>query len=234
MLVKQLKRVNELDTEINTLHERLADLYAERSRLIGDDALLPSPAAKQLEAKAVHRELTAAWQTHSIKLPTYASLSKKLQVAVQIVNGLQADNPYLAGKLHIVAVPPHKTLFKALDQAHFRIAEDALANAAKPAGWSVIVVTDPQFSLPVESLSDSDEFRYKQYDCRALGLNQCIAAELQGVRVIEPENWTVLIKDSLDGTVPCATRHDGRILVELDDVSALLGNNYLQPVIEAA
>ncbi len=246
MLYQQLSRVNELDNTINDLHQRLADLYAERSQLItGNTSTATQPVnldvTARLDPKAVYDRLAEVWKLiDNVKLPSYKSLTKRLEQATAIVDHLQAENPHLTGKLTIVAVPPRKTLAKVLSSPEFeRTFEFADKNMLdKSTAWSLVVITALEFSLPVQNLDsfvDGHEFQYKGYDCRGLGINQLVAAELQGVPVVSEGNWTLLLKDSSgphDGSVPCATIRGQQIVVDMDDADCLLGNNYLQPAIE--
>lgn len=247
MLYKQLNRVNELDNTIKDLHQKLADLYAERSRIMSGASNAPesqipfeAEITERLDPKAVYERLVDCWKTAGVKLPAYKSLSARLEKATAIVDHLQNENPQLEGKLNIVAVPPSKTLSKLLTSHSgmvFEFADDDMLD--KTAAWSLVVIADRSLGLPIQSLESflkGHEFQYKGYGCRGLGVNQLLAAELQGVQILSEEYWTLLLRDSThvyEGSVPCATIRGEHVVVDTDKADCLLGSNYLLPAIEA-
>ena len=247
MLYKQLQRINELDQQIHDMHQKLAEYYRERAELTATQnpqPAKPNNASSQLPSiNDSYAQLQNLWQQHGIKVPARASLQKKLTKAHNIMESLLADNPQLAGKLHIVAIPPQTQLEKLLTHpnplaSRYVFTEDYHANISlRSSVWSIIVLTGQEFSLPIDTLSDSlgkDELSYKTYDCRALGVRETIAADIQGIPVVTDNNWTLLLKDAKSADyIPCVTKQDNQLVFEIEDARGLLGNNYVQPAVAA-
>jgi hypothetical protein len=234
MLYRQLKRVNELDSEINNLHKRLASLYAERSQLISGTNP-PKEPVSLTDPRGIYDNLASGWDKFDVKMPAYKSVSGKIRSAAGILDRLQAENPHLANKLSVVAVPPYATVAKLAGKLDLEFPDRQLAGlTAKSKAWKFLVVTDYEFCLPVKPLMDQvDDFFYKDYDCRALGVLGLIAAELQGVKVTGEDSWTLLLADYQEGRVPCAIKRGDKIVIDTDEAGSLIGNNNLLPVIEA-
>lgn len=240
MLYKQLQRINEIDQQIHDMHLRLAEYYRERASLLGESTpprLFPVVAT---DPQHLYDQLVADWKTYNLQLPTYNSFKKRLQSATEAIDGLVSDNPQLAGNLHLIAVPPQSKLDKLLsDRAlsnHYLFTEDFKVAAPKrSAAWKLLLITSPDFSLPVDRLSGNlgaDEFHYKQYDCRGLGVRDVIAANLLGYEVATDSNWTLLLDDATSTShIPCVTKQGDQLIFDIDDASCLLGNNYVQPAI---
>lgn len=249
MLYKQLQRFNELDKQIHDMHQKLAEYYRERAELTAADNTAATAAT--IRTKTVHTpsidelytNLQQVWQPHGIKLPTRATLQKKLTKARSIMEDLLVDNPQLTGKLHVIAIPPQNQLEKLLTHpnplaSRYVFTEDYHANISlRSSVWSIIVITGQEFSLPIDKLSDSlgkDELTYKTYDCRALGVRETIAADIQGIPVVTDNNWTLLLKDAKTADyIPCVTKQENQLVFEIEDARGLLGNNYVQPAIAA-
>jgi hypothetical protein len=239
MLYKQLQRITELDKQIEDMHARLAEYYRERAQLASDTPRtkeVSDAPASTVEPQALYDLLKAAWPT----LPAYKGLASRLAKADKAINALIQDNHQLAGNLTVVAVPPQAELDKILTKAgltdRYLFTEDYRAQPApRSKAWSIIIVTGPTFALSVDQLSDSlgkHEFTYKQFDCRALGVREAIAADLQGLEIATDSNWTLLLKDATSANhVPCVTKQDDRLIFDIDDARCLLGNNYMQPAI---
>ena len=254
MLYKQLQRINQLDQQIHDLHLKLSEYYAERARLTEGDTPAPEPVVLQsvepsvvtsliptTDPQQLYNQLVTTWQQHSIKLPAFKSLRKRLTKAATIIDTLQAANPQLNGNLSVVAAPPQKQLDQLIQSGtvvhKYVFSEDYDFQTTASTTWNIVVVTSLDFSLPIEQISDTlgaAEFEYKSYDCRALGVRELIAADIQGVEIMTDSNWTLLLKDATDSTyVPCVTLQGETVVFDIDDTRCLLGNNYLQPAIEA-
>lgn len=242
MLYNQLQRITEIDEQIHDMHLRLADYYRERATLTGEPVtpeVLDTPVITT-SPSALYRQLQAAWQPFGLTLPTYKTLAKRLLVAAEIIDSLTAENHQLAGNISAIAVPPQAQLDKLIARGNlphtYLFTEEFLAHAPKrTTGWKIIVVTGPDFALPVDGLSDllgQAEFTYKQWDCRGLGVRETIAADILGLEVVTANNWTLLLGDARSQQhIPCATKQDTKLVFDLDDARCLLGNNYLQPAI---
>jgi hypothetical protein len=247
MLLQQLTRVKEIDTQISDLHARLTNLYDERAGLLSFSSLTPellevaatsAAAPTPLTPKSLYASLKSNWRMHTIALPAQKTLQTKLQKAILIMDELVADNSQLAGQLTVVVVPPFKLLERpALALETLRIVEpNLLASTKKSQIWSLLVVVqNPDFSTEITNLQSfigNADYMYKNYDCRGLGVQELLAAELQGVHVTEQGSWTLLLKGVQDdSTVPCATSLDEKVLLDIDDTNGLLGQNYLCPAI---
>lgn len=243
MLYNQLQRITELDTQIQDMHARLAEYYRERAQLTsGTPSTLrtetvTTPVAA-VSSQAIYDQLKAAWPT----LPAYKSIARRLNKAAKTIDALIYENHQLAGNLTVVAVPPQAELDKIIAKAgltdRYLFTEDYMARSvSRSKAWSIVIVTSPTFALSVDQLSDSlgkDEFTYKQFDCRALGVREAIAADLQGLEIATDSNWTLLLKDATSANhVPCVTMQDDRLIFDIDDARCLLGNNYMQPAVAA-
>jgi hypothetical protein len=108
----------------------------------------------------------------------------------------------------------------------------------KTKSWSFVVVIDREFSFQVDNIQallEGNELSYRDYNCDALGVQELIAAELQGVKAVGDDGWTLLIKDSVAGKyIPCAKRLNDQVVFDVDDADCLLDSNFLQPAIQAA
>jgi hypothetical protein len=250
MLYDQLVRINELDGQIADMQKSLADLYSQRAVLLdrGHKATtaptLPKATRSQSvhqQAKATHDALTQSWATYKVKLPAFKLLQSKLEKTCRLVRKLEADNTALKGKLVVVAVPPTKALLAAAEASpvNFVFSDERLEfNVVDNKSWSFVVIMDPKFAVAIYSLSrflETNEYWYEQSDCRALGVAELMAAELQGIPLTDHESWTVLLRDlEAEQAAPCAIRHGNSIVFDLDDIDSLLGTNYLHPAIAAA
>jgi hypothetical protein len=235
MLYKQLQRITELDKQIQDMHIRLAEYYRERASLT---AGTEAPATAKLpevtpavDPKSIYVQLKAAWPT----LPAYKTLSKRLAEAATTIDKLVTNNHQLANNLTVVAVPPQPQINKIItDSNRYLFTEGYTAPTAKRS-WGLIIVTAANFALSVDQLSDSlgkHEFTYKQFDCRALGVREAIAADHQGLEITTDNNWTLLLSDAVDAQhIPCVTKQGDQLIFDIDDARYLLGNNYLQPAI---
>jgi hypothetical protein len=242
MLYKQLQRINQLDQQIHDMHAQLAEYYRERAALTGNTSPVeqasPTP-IKKVTTKKLYDEIESSWLQYGIALPKYDSLKARLKKASDVMASLIADNPQLAGNLHLIAVPPQKQLDQLMTypsplKNHYLFTEDYQAHK-RATGWNIVVITGPEFSLPIDKLNDSlgkDDFTYKSYDCRGLGVREAIAATIQDIEVVTDNNWTLLLKDATSTSyIPCVTKQDNKLVFEVDDASCLLGNNYVQPAI---
>jgi hypothetical protein len=246
MLYKELVRVSELDKQIADLHHNLTELYAERSAIIKNRPAQTIKTTKQNQASgsalAVYNNLSLTWQELEVALPPYAVLQKKLKRIMTLKTQLEADNNSLNGKMYVVAVPPFTTLEKAMKTAdqtnnrHFHVADETIfQKIRKSKVWSLVLVFDGMFDQPVGNLKKSEDFFYQTHDCLALGVQELIAAELQGVNISSENGWTLLLKDSWDGKyIPSSTVQNGNVVIDIDDAGGLLGSNYIRPAVKAA
>lgn len=255
MLYQQLIRVNEIDTEIATLHQSLMGLYAERATLVqaGTDQASALPLSEKAEtankptdwnAESSYAALQKAWNIHNVKLPSFKTLRRKLEKACNVAKQLESDSVELRGKLSFVAVPPSHTLEKVLHTKNQErsvlpaMDADLLAGLSKTKGWSLLLIMDISLGIQVYGLQAflaSQDYVHDNYDCRGLGLSELVAAELQGVKAVAEDGWTLLLKDH-QPTAPvlCAQYVEGRIMLDTDDADCLLDDNYLQPAIHVA
>lgn len=243
MLYQQLQRVQELDKQINDLHIKLADIYKERATLTTQDAVATPKGHTQPSADDISNQLAATWRAHGITTPKTKQFSKKLQHAASIVESLTADNPQLIDNIQVVAVPPQKQLDTLLTHpnplaSRYVFTEDYHQNISlKSSAWNIVVITSPEFALAIDQLDETlgkDTLRYKNHDCRALGVRETIAADISGVNVVTENNWTLLLKDAKNHDfIPCVTSHNNQLVFEIEDARGLLGNNYVQPAVTA-
>lgn len=246
MLLQQLTRVKEIDDQISDLHDHLTNLYNERADLMAFSSITPEAFAVKpslittpaTTPKALYTELKNSWQSQAVSLPTQKTLQTKLQKALRVIAELTTENPQLAGHLHVVAVPPFKQLKEIVVSRPdlFRFAElDIFKHVKKSQTWSLVVVAEPAFSTEIPDLGafiSAEEYMHGGYDCRGLGVQELLSAELQGIPLHEAHTWTLLLKDMHGDTfIPCATLLDNRLNIDIDDAHGLLGTNYLCPAI---
>ena len=228
MLQKQLQ----LATEIEQLQSRLAECYRERANL--EQPTNTKPAT----AKALYDSAKQAWNGLGITVPAYTTLSPRLKRAATTMQELISNNPNLQGNLHVVLVPPSRQLDEAMLTKRYEFtAEYQLTKPVRRTTWGVIIVTSGEFAQPIIALEDdlgAQAFSQQNYDFRALGVREAIAADLLGLDVIASgeNSWTVLLKDTTDVTsIPCVSRRHGRVIFDIDDAHCLLGDNRLHPAI---
>ncbi len=253
MLYKELKRANDLDEAIAGLHEHLADLYKERASLlqassdsvktVGSNASTKAPKPSPIDVEGSYYALQARWNDLGANFPSLKKIEKKLQKACELQQQLESDNPDLRGKLTIVAVPPFKSLEKilagnSLPAQSFSLDAELFDNIRKAKSWTLLIAVDAALSLPIYGLKaflERQEYIYNGHDCRGMGIQELIAAELQGVESVFENSWTVLLKDQPGAKdVLCATYEDGQIVFSTEDTDCLLGENYLGLMIKAA
>ncbi len=249
MLYNQLKQVNEIDGKVNDLHSQLVHLYTERAKLLeldppstGETIAQPVTTAPTPHTPfAAYIRLKQQWEKCDVTMPAFSSLRTKLKKACGIMEGFEKGNPKLAGKLTLVAVPPYKLLQKLTDLIPHRpfsfTDPEIFKNIKKTNAWSFMVVVDPEFSMKVDDAQDfehSSELTDKGYDCNGLGIQELIAAEMQGVDLLQRDGWTLLLKDMRDDRhVPCVTANQDNLVFAVDDASCLLGSNFIQPAVLA-
>ncbi|HVI60582.1 MAG TPA: hypothetical protein VM535_00300 [Candidatus Saccharimonadales bacterium] len=247
MLYKELKRANDLDAAIAGLHEHLADLYKERASLLRSTSAPTETDAKPAKPHKINVEgsyyaLRSKWNSLGANFPDLKKIDKKILKALDLQQKLEANNPDLRDKLTIVAVPPFKTLEKilagdSLAAQSFLLDDEIFQNVRKTTSWSLVIMVDATLCLPIYGLKgflERREFIYDGHDCRGMGLNELIAAELQGVSVVFEDSWTVLLKgQTKPKDVLCATYENGLIVFSTEDTDCLLGENYLGLTIKA-
>ncbi len=245
MIYEELVRVGDLDKQIADLHQALTQLYSERSNILqknigpigGDEKTDPNDAAL-----IIYNKLLATWKELNVTIPSYSMLRKKIIKAVQLQTELVNLNDALRDKVYVVAVPPFKTLdsaMKAISKKgtpRFQFADENIRkNMSKTKVWSFVLVFDAAFDQKVENVMDQDDYFYEQYDCRAFGVQELVAAELQGIKSTPASHWVLLLKDGQnDKFIPSATFQNGNIILDIDDANGLLGSNYIRPAIKAA
>ena len=230
-----LKRVKEIDAHITELHDSLQQLYKERALLVSKKG----HTAAGNNSKEIYQVLAHIWLAAGLKLPSYSIVRKKLDKILELQQALEQGNRNLAGKTYVVAVPPFSQLEKLIGftAPKFEFREDVLDKAMKSRVWSFILVFDLGFAQPVKGARrfiETREHFYNQYDCARLGVQELIAAEIQGVKVLPKNGWTLLFKDGLDGDeILCAERDGATVFFDIDDTDALLDDNYLIPAARA-
>ncbi len=237
MLLQDLNRVNKIDAEIASLHKHLSKLYSERSKL--SDTVFDSPANTSAEivpstpvetSKALPDQLSDVWGAHGITLPKTKSFKAKLEKAqTELQNLTDYQEPV------IVVVPPRKKLEAAVKQSGIASADllTALSETPKSTAWSVLILCSGGVLGVTASVLPSDLGKYDGHT--ALGVQEALAATLQGVEIAWPSGWTLLLKDVKDGQqVPCLTRNDNQLVLDTDDGTCLLGENYVMPAIKVA
>lgn len=251
MLYKQIKRVNELDSQIMHMHEALADLYAERKELFAqvgsentitiaaptESSVVIRPKKQQTAAKQLYDDLALTWRQIGPALPSYSELKPKLEHALRLRERLAKEEPVLAEAAVVVAVPPYRVLKDLVRHngrgISFSFEEESLSvRLPKTKTWSFVIITAPQHSVPiteVDDIGDRAVFDRSGFDMRGLDTAAYMAAALQGVPLLPNGTWTLLLKGTANTTeLPCVLRQDGHLSFETDDSAYLVGDNYVQ------
>ncbi len=231
MIYKELLRVAEIDAEINALHDKLGQLYAERQ-----DIIVPSPVASTDQLRQTYQLLEEQWGMAGLTIPRFESLQPRLRQAVAVRDQLLAEHPSLADKLAITLVPPQRSLQKSYaaqpDSPVISLADDITAKQSQR--WSILVVIEaPQFIADnnLRGFMERQDYLYQDYDCRALGLQELLAYGLQTGNWPANDSWTLLLKDADDQQVLCAQLRNDVLVVDRDEQDSLLGRNYFKPAI---
>ncbi|MDQ5972727.1 MAG: hypothetical protein QG553_886 [Patescibacteria group bacterium] len=232
MIYKELLRVAEIDAEINALHDKLGQLYAERQ-----DIIIPQPVADNGDqVRQAYQLLEEQWGMLGATIPRFDSLQPRLQKAVAIREQLLADHPSLADKLVITLVPPQRSLQKCYqaqpDVPSISLADDIAAKQSRR--WTLLVVIEaPQYLADnnLRGFMERQDYLYQEHDCRALGLQELMAYGLQTGLWPQADSWTLLLKDADDQQVLCAQLRNDVLVVDRDEQDSLLGRNYFKPAI---
>lgn len=249
MLVTQLKKILELDAQINNMHRELATLYEERKAMVESDPVAVSSEpliGRDDWIRQQYDKLKAAWECYDIALPSLKQLHYKLNKAYDITGDLSAAMPSLANKLGVVAVPPN-TLLAFPVPFGLRVRQDFIdgqdyvnTDLALPVGcrqWKIVVVYSENAGLPMGLTKDilqSKSYHIGGYDTRALGAVEYAAMTLQYQHPIDDGTWTLLLKGcTATSPVVSATFADGRYRFDSDDAGAGLDIDYFRPAVEA-
>jgi hypothetical protein len=250
MVYHDFLKVNEIDTEIMTLHTKLAALYEERSKLFGAPNALHTEIGKSTqttpqiktatavtEADALYELMKQNWAKYELTVPKYATLQKSLQKALLTLSQLSETKAY-AEHLYVLLIPPKTLLQKAMSQPNApkiqpKCVERYLTNTKK--SWQVAIVFDNKLRVPIDSFHQFFESgqRYIQgFDALGLTVHAFVAAYLQGLVLADNNAWTCLLADRTSNvSAPCAQYFDDTMYITLDDSAGILGQNYFNPTI---
>lgn len=255
MLAKQLKKVIEIDEQINSIHQELSDLYAERAKITEDEetAAAESQAEKPEEltqdrwTQMQYQRLSSAWQTYDIAVPSKKSLAEKLNKAYDLIMELSAKAPDLDGKLTVVLVPPHKQLPFPVPSAIREKTDETRENdfvnpelemPRKTKGWKVLVAYNAPEGMYLgnaESIVEYDLHKFAGHAMNDLGLREYTALTLQE-KNIDTSSWTMLLKDQQPSadSVTIASQHDGRFRFDLTESNSIFSDDRFRPAVEVA
>lgn len=243
MILGDLTRVNQIDSQIGDLQQDLSSLYAERRQLLRSKSVKPTAPKQSLAtAEPIYKQLSQQWQLHGVKLPALTVLKSRIESASQIASQLEQANNVLKGAVRIVAVPPFKTIMQATGSTDSPIKLvyaqpdlEMLAQATKQ--WQILVVINKQlgiYSQDFDIFMDQKEYQYNGLDCRALGLQELLASGLQTGIWPADNQWLLLLKDVSDKQILCAVKRGNQLTVDVDMTDVLLGYNYFNPAILVA
>ncbi len=248
MLLKQYKRVMEIDDSINDLHEQLRSLYSERSTLtVGTEHDRAGLSQKIKEnsvdvswEQSVYAKLHTSWQRYTADFPLYEELHVKLTAAHHLIDTLHAQS---IDAYEVIIIPPSKILNSLsktgiFEKNNIYVSNDLnIINSSRSRSWHVYVVMVNPLGLPFVSF---DEFK-KQTQHVVSGLEmtsfnvQHYAAFLLAYNQwVDQNSWCVLTTeaDYKKNTVPCVSKVGGSYQFELDALDVLIGRNHFRPVIE--
>lgn len=237
MLLNDFRQINQLDTEIASLHQRLNDLYQKRSALaVPDKQALQSIAqhynqtfSQADSAEALYQHLVTAWGKREVAVPTFRTLKARLQKVTAVQASLTSQYPELANQLEVVLVPPTAVLQELLNKdaaAAQQIILDGQLEASHK--WRLYVVYAASHGLPLEHPS------HKELSNRALGVNQYIALVAQEELLLDEQSWTVLLNqvEPHATTAPCVHFSNQSYRFMTDEIDSVFNDNTFRPARE--
>lgn len=253
MLVKQLKKVIEIDERINTIHRELSDLYSQRAQ-ITEEKDIPEITSKEENPEELSQErwvskhyqkLSSTWQNYGIKIPSKKTLQPKLVKANELIVELSAKAPDLEGKLSVLLVPPHKQfpfpVKSELREKQNTINASDFVNPEYPSvkkskAWKVLVVYGAQQGLYLgnaEMIFGNNSYMFSNHDMRDLGIREYAALTLQE-KDIDKQSWTMFLSDqqTIDDTVAIAGCIDNRYRFDLTETNSIFSDDRFRPAIE--
>lgn len=253
MLLKHLDQVAEIDDMINQIHDELADLYRERSVLMGGKITASPKFHKVIAAKQndwmtdQYQALKATWKQYDVTVPAYATLKTRLQKARKAIAKLEAAKPDWKDQLEVVLVPPtNKLSFPLEDKVRLQQTGvttpdyvDTVLKAPKSSSkWRVLVVYSANEAVYMgssEMMLDAKNRKVAGYDVTKLGLAEYAAFSLQQTAPVDTQTWTILPKERVgDSQVACVAYVDGQYRFDIDDINDVFGDNRFRPAIEIA
>ena len=245
-------RINNIDSQILSLHKHLAQLYEERQGLIEEEAfttgvdspvaIVETSMAHAIVSKDTTRELydqqLAIWKNYGVSVPTYKTIKPALQAAEKIKQTL-SEEAGSAGLLHILLVPPKSSVLRALSCPHaLKLDMASLANflPTSKSKWQVLVMFDPSQQILITdfaSFLENRQYMIDGLDTRGLDILSLVAASLQNIQLVDQESWTCLLTKKTDASnAPCAILgEDDTIRFNLDDSGGILGQNFFNPAV---
>ncbi len=214
-------------------------MFDERDRIIPRRVSFErDPMTGKLNVASLESRLRQAWSPTAIKIPTKPTLNKIIRGAIRRSGELLKARPEYAEKLSFILVPPTTKLDTAVALSELKPIYRSVDLDSRPKydHWRVIVVADNSCNVPISDLQQFKKSGFLSelpYDVKALGIDETLAAELQGHRVALPDEWTVLLKEStVSDQVLCVSKEAGNIVFDVDDVNCLLGKNHLTIAVE--
>jgi len=257
MRVTALKTIMDLDERINTIHDELATLYAERLAITVEEP--PKKADKKITvakrtatnamrkdwARTQYDKLQSVWRCYDLTLPPIAKLRSKLEKSYNIVKELENAEPQLIDKLAVVLVPPSSALpFPVSNKLRysqgFSDGQDYVtASAPKLSAsrdWRVLVIYAGEHGLSYGTSSTilkTKSYCIADYDTRALGAAEYAALSLQYQQPIDDGTWTLLLKSvRKNEPVLSAGFHAGRFRFDTDEADAGFDIDTYRPAVE--
>lgn len=262
MLLKQFKKVIELDHRISDMHRELTRLYETRSHLIdqtsqdtfsnfSNNKILKKSGSKRIKnptqilIKQYYDYLDACWGTFGIAIPSFDQLKSKLTKALTALDQLSMYHGELHNSMTIILIPPAKILslpvsVKLRIAQGFTTAPDYMCQditmPKRRSSWRVLVVHAAERGLslgsPKQIVADKS-YLMAGYDTRSLGVQEYAALSLQVEDCIDDGAWTALLKDYKNNdTVVCAGFIGDRFRYDIDDSDDVFENNGYRPAIE--
>lgn len=231
MLATDITKVNKIDNAISDMHQQLNKLYEQRQQLL-------NPISVSIASTSSPSDI---WKQLGVTLPATKKFAATVSKAQQLANELASEDSRLKDQLCVVVVPPSKLLDAALSkleqqgtQRYSCIDQELYRIQPENRDWQVILVARLSWRMPVHGLSrfmTERAYLWAGHNARALGVRELLAADVQGVQVVQPGANTVLIKRLNQGIAPCITSNNAELRLDTEDSDCLLGENYIQPAI---
>lgn len=238
MQLKDLHHIDQLDTEIASLHQKLQQLYQKRSALVMPNQVALQSIAGQYSqtfsqadsTEALYQHLVQTWAQREIKVPAFRTLKARLEKVKASQARLATKYPELQGQLRVVLVPPKANLAKLLSKDHSEgqqqiVLEGELTDTSK---WSLVLIYASAEGLELNHPTTHDK------QLQALGVNEYIALVAQEELLIDEQQWTVLLKGKSkhDQTAPCVKFTNQAYHFMTDEIDSIFNDNGFRPAME--
>ncbi len=254
MLLADYKRVIEIDSTINDLHEQLSSLYNERANIVfAPEELQSTPELTTINTRQTigttidnkwelssYNELRQIWADFDIVIPIFNKLQPKLLNAKRAISNLQLQ--LQDSSFTLLLVPPAVIIHKLVKNGIFEqngvnlAAIQQTVRTAKSRSWTLhIVATDPiTVTSESELLVADNHQRISGYEMSGLSTTEYAIYVLTNPQIVDENSWSILTRsiNAKEGTITCVSYLGNSYQFENDLVDVLIGNNHFRPAME--